>query len=102
MEKFGVRPIKTFLSNEYDSDYGGKPKIAGVVSQVKKINTKLGQTMAFAKIQDFNDSMEVIVFADTLSKTLPIWEENKVVFVSGKMSWRNGEPKLICDNVKEL
>ena len=102
MEKFGVKPIKALLSSDYDSEYSGKPKIAGVISQVKKINTKLGQTMAFAKLTDFNDTMEVIVFADTLSKTLPIWEENKVVFVSGKMSWRGGEPKLICDTVKEL
>jgi len=102
MEKFGVKPIKALLSSDYDSEYQGKPKIAGVISQVKKINTKLGQTMAFAKIEDFNDSMEVIVFSDTLSKTLPIWQENKAVFVSGKMSWRNGEPKLICDSVKEL
>ncbi len=102
MEKFGVKPIKALLSSDYDPDYSGKPKIAGVISQVKKINTKLGQTMAFAKIEDFNDSMEVIVFADTLSKTLPIWQENKAVLVSGKMSWRNGEPKLICDSVKEL
>ncbi|MDO8430248.1 MAG: DNA polymerase III subunit alpha [bacterium] len=102
IEKSGSQPIKHFLSKDYDSEYGPKPKITGVVSQIKKINTKLGQAMAFAKIEDLNDSMEVIVFADTLAKTLPLWQENKIVMVTGKMSWRNGEPKLICDTVKEL
>jgi len=58
--------------------------------------------MIFAKIEDFHDSLEVMVFSETLARTLPIWYENNVILVSGKMSWRNGEPKLICDSVKEL
>ena len=81
---------------------GGKSKIAGIVSKIQRVTTKLGQPMVFAKIEDFNDSLEVMVFSDTLEKTLPMWRENNVVLVSGKMSWRNGEPKLICDSVKEL
>ena len=100
IEKSGSQPIKNLLIR--NDEYGPRPKIAGIVSKIQRINTKLGQPMVFAKVEDFTDSMEVIVFSDTLQKTLPIWQENKAVLVSGKMSWRNGEPKLICDSVKEL
>jgi DNA polymerase-3 subunit alpha len=102
IEKLGVQQIKNLLSKDYDADYMPKPKIAGVISKIQKINTKLGQPMMFATVEDFGDAMEVIVFANTLEKTQAIWQENKMVLVSGKMSWRNGEPKFICDAVKEI
>ncbi|MBI3046408.1 MAG: DNA polymerase III subunit alpha [Candidatus Harrisonbacteria bacterium] len=101
IEKSGSQPIKNLLVKTEDG-YAPRPKIAGIVSKVQRVMTKLGQQMVFAKVEDFNDSLEVIVFSDTLQKTLPVWRENNAVLVSGKMSWRNGEPKLICDSVKEL
>lgn len=101
IEQSGSQPIKTILTQT--SDYGPlKSKIAGIISKIQRINTKLGQPMIFAKVEDFSGSLEVIVFSNTLAKTLPAWQENKVVLVNGKMSWRNNEPKLICDSVKEL
>ena len=101
LKKHEVMEIKTLLTKPTD-EYGPKPKIAGVISKIQRVMTKLGQPMLFAQVQDFNDSMEVMVFANTLEKTLPIWQENKLVMVSGKMTWRNNEPKFICDNVKEI
>ena len=78
-------------------------RIAGTVSSIKKIFTKSGQAMLFAKVEDFSPSpIEVVVFANTLEKTSSAWEEHTVVLVQGHMSWRNGEPKLICDNVVKL
>lgn len=100
--KHGARSIKDALSSDPDAEDYRKPKIAGIVSKIQRVMTKMGQPMVFAKIEDFSNGIEVLVFADTLEKTLPLWVENKVVLVTGKMSWRNGEPKLICDTVKEL
>lgn len=102
LAKHKVFEIKHLLSSPSDAFDGTKPKIAGVVSKITKVITKLGQPMLFAQVRDMNNSLEVIVFSDTLNKTLPIWQENKVVMVTGKMSWRNGEPKLICDEVREI
>ncbi|HEY4499963.1 MAG TPA: DNA polymerase III subunit alpha, partial [Candidatus Paceibacterota bacterium] len=100
--KHGARSIKDALSSDPDAEDYRKPKIAGIVSKIQRVMTKMGQPMVFAKIEDFSNGIEVLVFADTLEKTLPLWVENKVVLITGKMSWRNGEPKLICDTVKEL
>ena len=76
---------------------------AGLVAKVQKIFTKKGAPMVFARIEDFSPQpIEVIVFNNTLAKTMALWEENKLVFIRGRMSWRNGEPKMICDGATEL
>lgn len=78
-------------------------RIAGLVSKIQKILTKNGEPMIFAQIEDFSPQpLEVVVFNSTLTKTMNVWQENKAVLIQGRMSWRNGEPKLICEQAVEL
>ncbi|MBM3257063.1 MAG: DNA polymerase III subunit alpha [Candidatus Liptonbacteria bacterium] len=78
-------------------------RAAGLVSTIKKILTKNGEPMLFATLEDFSPQpLEVIVFTKTLAKTEAAWQENNVVILQGRMSWRNGEPKIICDDAKKL
>ncbi len=99
-KKYDVKPIADALEPAHD---GSIFKIAGLVSKIHKILTKSGQPMMFATLEDFSlKPIEVIVFNSTLEKTAPIWQESKVVIVKGRMSWRNGEPKMICDQAAEL
>ncbi|MEK7608320.1 MAG: DNA polymerase III subunit alpha [Patescibacteria group bacterium] len=78
-------------------------RTAGLISQIKKIVTKNGQPMAFVQLEDFSPKpMELVVFPRILEGTKSVWEENKVVLVEGKMSWRDGEPKFICERAKVL
>ena len=58
--------------------------------------------MFFVKVEDLEANLEVLVFADILSRNPLIWQENKTVVVYGRLSWRDGEPKLICEQVMEL
>lgn len=78
-------------------------RIAGVIADVKKIFTKKGDPMVFARIEDFSPlPIEVVVFNSTYEKTAAIWEMNNVVVIQGKISNRNGETKLICDQAIKL
>ncbi len=79
-------------------------RTAGLVSKVKKIFTKSGQPMIFATIEDNRSSqpMEVVVFNSVLEKTSPAWVENACVIVDGRVSHRDGETKLLCENAKKL
>ena len=74
----------------------------GVITQVKNIVTKNGSVMSFAKIEDLSDTIEVLVFADTLAKTKDLWKENKAIYVTGRVSNRDGEAKIICESAKEI
>lgn len=75
---------------------------AGMVTKIQKIVTKKGQPMLFAKLEDFDAGIEVVVFPETLSKTPQLWAVNTPVLLTGRMSWRDGEGKFICDNGQVL
>ncbi len=78
-------------------------RIAGVIADVKKIFTKKGDPMVFARVEDFSPMpIEVVVFNSTYEKTAAIWEANNVIVVQGKISNRNGETKMICDQAIKL
>ena len=76
--------------------------VGGLVTRVNKITTKTGKPMAFATIEDFNESIEIVVFPNTYQQNSSAWEEGKVVLVTGRMSWRNNEPKFICNSAQIL
>jgi len=46
--------------------------------------------------------LEIIVFSDTLAKNPAVWRENNAIIISGRLSWRNNEPKFICQQAVEL
>lgn len=79
-----------------------KMRLAGVITGIQKIVTKSGKPMLFVKLEDLSDNLEILVFSETLAKTEIIWQPNKAVIVEGKISWKNDDPKFICDRVKEL
>ncbi|TSC83160.1 MAG: Uncharacterized protein G01um101419_206 [Parcubacteria group bacterium Gr01-1014_19] len=92
-----VKPIK-----QVQEMSSGIVNIAGMISGFKKIVTKTGKPMLFAKIEDLDNSVEIVVFNEVMEKYAPLWIENKILLVSGKVSPRDGECKIICDWVKEL
>lgn len=77
-------------------------KIGGVVTSVKKIITKNGKPMLFMGLEDLTDKIEIVIFASVLEKNMPALQENKVIFVYGRVDTRDGEPKIVADNVEEI
>jgi len=76
--------------------------VAGLVAKIQRIMTRTGKPMLFVRLEDFTDGLEVVVFPDTLEKTMAAWREGAVVGVAGRLSLRDGEAKLICNNAREL
>jgi len=58
--------------------------------------------MLFITLEDGSGKIEIIVFPKQLEKNPAIWQEDKVVLISGKVSNRNDELKIICDSVEEI
>ncbi|MDP3947661.1 MAG: DNA polymerase III subunit alpha [bacterium] len=94
-----ARTIKDALNEKSERT---RFSVAGIISAVKKITTKTGQPMLFARIEDLSDAIEVIAFSDTLARAPDIWKENNAILMGCRMSLRNGEPKLICESAQEL
>ncbi|MCR4322726.1 MAG: DNA polymerase III subunit alpha, partial [Candidatus Azambacteria bacterium] len=62
-------PIRDISSNIL----GKTVKLGGIISGLKKIVTKKGDPMAFANLQDMTDTIELVIFPETLQKTNGIW-----------------------------
>ncbi len=105
-----VKSIKELLGNNDSNNKNGNNngngngncRIAGVITKIQKIVTKNGQPMIFARLEDFNDALEMIVFTDTLSRNPALWRENCILIAEGRLSWRDSEPKFICQGAIEL
>lgn len=99
IEQIKAKPIKELLANGNGSNY---QITAGVISKIQRVTTKTGKPMLFVKVEDLHDALEVVVFPDTLVKYPTVWRENCALLILGKMSPRNGETKLICEEATEL
>ena len=97
-----IKSIKELLANSSKTFNGNGCKIAGVISKIHRITSKAGQPILFVTVEDIKNSLEVVVFNDALAKNPAIWKENNVVVVSGRLSWRNNEPKFVCQQAVEL
>ena len=97
-KKYGIKDIKDITQDKNLT----RARIGGIITKIQKITTKRGQPMIFAKVEDLNHSLEVLVFSDMLQKQQDIWVENNIVLVGGKITWRDNEAKIICEDVKKL
>jgi DNA polymerase-3 subunit alpha len=72
--------------------------VAGVVTQIQKILTRKGENMLFVKVEDLTGSIEVLVFPKLLRQSNDVWSEEAIVLVKGKLSDKDGIPKLLADS----
>ena len=79
-----------------------KVVLGGLVSSVKKIITKSGKPMLFIKLEDLSGKMEVVIFPTLLEKNPRALQENKIIFVAGRVDDRNGEIKIVADDAQEI
>ena len=111
IKHYKATPIKEIAVSEIQkspiSSFGfrktnNRVRVAGIVSGIKRIISKNGQPILFVRIEDFDSSAEIVVFSDTLSKNPTIWRENNILVVEGQLSWRNDEPKIVCQGAVEI
>ncbi len=81
---------------------GAEVRVAGVISTLKKIQTKKGETMMFAKIEDSSGDVEILVFPRMLESNRNLWTEGNIIMCAGNLSDKDDETKLICDRAAIL
>lgn len=77
-------------------------RIGGIISSVKKIITKAGKPMLFMGLEDLTDKIEVVVFPSVIERYPAALQENKIVFVTGRLDSREGEKKFLAEEVEEI
>ncbi len=95
--KGAITTLKSLRQQE-----GAEVTVAGVITNIHKILTKAGDPMLFVTIEDSTDATEIIIFPKLLAKTQEIWQPNVMVIANGKVSDKDGSPKLLTESVSIL
>ncbi len=91
------------------AEHDGKVvKVGGAIEEVREITTKNGQKMAFVKITDQSNQIELVLFPSVYQQTLGIWVRDRVVLAKGKVSSKDrqgndsGEIKILAEEAREI
>ena len=96
-------PHRTKKMIEIKSDIEGQyVRVSGIITNLQKILTRANQKMIFAKMEDLQANIEVLVFPKLLDKDAEIWANDKVIAVDGFVSFKDGVPKILAEEVWEL
>jgi DNA polymerase-3 subunit alpha len=77
-------------------------EVAGIICKMKRLLTKKNDPMAFLTLQDPTSTAEVLVFPKVMVQALPYLNMDKVVQVSGRVSHKDGELKIIAEEIKDV
>lgn len=75
----------------------------GVVTAIQKKFTRNNKPMAFLQVEDLYGSFEVILFPNTYEKCFSCVEEDRILIVYGRITFKEEEePKILAENICEL
>ncbi|MBU8905165.1 DNA polymerase III subunit alpha [Desertibacillus haloalkaliphilus] len=74
-------------------------RIAGLIDQLKKINTKKGEEMAFAVVSDESAELEVVIFPRSYQAYRNVIKKGELVFIEGKREQQGQALKFFAEKV---
>ncbi|MFE8703730.1 DNA polymerase III subunit alpha [Cytobacillus sp. FJAT-54145] len=77
-------------------------KVVGYISDVRKIRTKKGDSMAFLVISDQSGDIEAVVFPTVFKRISNLIEKGNILLLEGKVEDRESKPQLIINHLKEM
>ncbi|HLN18604.1 MAG TPA: DNA polymerase III subunit alpha, partial [Patescibacteria group bacterium] len=81
---------------------GQNVSVGGVISKVHKIYLKTQQMMIFVTIEGIDGTIELLVFPKVLERLGSVFEEDKAIIASGRISDKDGVYKILVDNAKAV
>ena len=76
--------------------------VAGIITEVKQASDKRGRPMAFFRIEDLKDSIEVIAFSDVYDRHMGLIQIDTIVAITGKVNSQQGQTKIIANSVDRI
>ncbi len=90
------------IANINEKKIGKIVKVGGIIYKIKKIITKNNKPMLFLSLEDLSGKIEVVVFPNLIERNPNIFQENKIVFISGRVDNRDNILKIICNGIEEI
>ncbi|ACL25370.1 DNA polymerase III subunit alpha [Chloroflexus aggregans] len=90
----------TDLGSLEEEHVGETLTFVGVLSGVRRIATKKGDSMVVATLEDMTGSIEIVVFPKVLAKAADLLQNDAVVRVTAKVDNRRDTPQLVVESVE--
>lgn len=82
---------------------GDEVSIGGIISKVKRTNSsRTGEKMAIVILEDMEGQVEVPVYPDVYKQAAKYVEIDSIVFVQGRVTLRNEQPRVIASEIVPL
>jgi len=75
---------------------------AGLIESVRELLTKKGDRMAFVRVADQKEGIEMVVFPETFTTYKELLVAGTCVAIKGRLSIRNDEPTIQLERIKLL
>ena len=93
-----LSPLKS--SKNIDAKLSGKRvKVGGIITSVRRITTKKGDSMAFLTIEDFDGTIDVTLFPNVFYQTMKVAVPDEVVIVEGRVDSTNDGFQILAEKV---
>lgn len=76
---------------------GRVARVGGMITTARKIVTKSGKSMAFVQLEDKTGSLELVVFPKAYEAAIDLWEPDRIIAVSGKVSFKDRDGRMTSD-----
>ncbi|AMM42188.1 DNA polymerase III subunit alpha [Candidatus Desulfofervidus auxilii] len=73
--------------------------LGGIIIALKEINSKKGERMAFATLEDIRGKVEVVVFSNVYREARDYFRQEQPLFISGHISKDENTTKVIAEKV---
>ena len=84
------------------ADEGEYFTLGGIITRIQNIITKKGDPMCFADLEDESGKLELVVFPNVYSEFRSLLAVDQIVLTRGKISDKDGDPKLLADALKSI
>lgn len=91
----GIAELATLDSRPDGSDVAA----IGIVGEIREIATRSGQRMAFAQLEDYGVTTEVVVFPDAFDAGRERLATGAVVAVNGRVDRSRGSSKILAEAI---
>jgi DNA polymerase-3 subunit alpha len=97
-----LQNVITHASVEITEELTGRAVVvAGMVADVRQINTKKGEAMAFVRLEDLQGALDITVFPRLFAEQKALFAPDKIIIVGGKVEARNGRISVVADTVRD-
>ncbi|MCM8768752.1 MAG: DNA polymerase III subunit alpha [Candidatus Omnitrophica bacterium] len=76
--------------------------VGGIVVSLRRLNTRKGERMAVAELEDMEGKLEVVFYPRVFEESSSLLRTNTILFVKGRVEHRGENAKIVAEEVANL